>query len=86
MNTYLKLFISVAVCLAIGGISGYLTANEIPTWYATLNKPSFNPPNWIFGPVWTTLYVLMGIAFWLVWKSNAEFSIKKRAMTRSKRK
>jgi benzodiazapine receptor len=77
MNTYLKLFISVAVCLAIGGISGYLTANEIPTWYTTLNKPSFNPPNWIFGPVWTTLYVLMGIAFWLVWKSNAEISIKK---------
>ena len=81
MNNYLKLFISVAVCLAIGGISGYLTSNEIPTWYTTLNKPSFNPPNWIFGPVWTTLYVLMGIAFWLVWKSNAEFSIKKRAMT-----
>jgi tryptophan-rich sensory protein len=51
MNTYLKLFISVAVCLAIGGISGYLTANEIPTWYTTLQKPSFNPPNWIFGPV-----------------------------------
>lgn len=81
MNTYLKLFISIAVCLAIGGVSGYFTANEIPTWYATLNKPGFNPPNWIFGPVWTTLYILMAISFWLIWKSNIESSIKNRAMT-----
>lgn len=81
MNTYIKLFISVVLCLAIGGISGYLTSNEITTWYVTLNKPSFNPPNWIFGPVWSTLYFLMGISFWLVWKSNANTTIKNKAIT-----
>ena len=81
MNTYLKLFISVVICLAIGGVSGYFTASEIPTWYVTLNKPSFNPPNWIFAPVWTTLYFLMGISFWLVWKSNAAAAIKNKAIT-----
>lgn len=80
MNSYLKLFISIFICLAIGGVSGYLTSNEIPTWYMTLNKPSFNPPNWIFAPVWTTLYILMGISFWLVWKSSTEEAVKNRAM------
>ena len=81
MNTYIKLLISIVVCLAIGGVSGYFTANEIPTWYATLNKPSFNPPNGIFAPVWSTLYILMAISFWLIWKSNTESSTKNRAMT-----
>lgn len=80
MNIYLKLFISIFICLIIGGVSGYFTVNEIPTWYATLNKPSFNPPNWIFSPVWTTLYILMGISFWLIWKSNGKEGIKNRAM------
>lgn len=80
MNTYLKLFISITVCLSVGGISGYLTANEIPTWYATLNKPSFNPPNWIFAPVWTTLYIFMAIALWLVWKSDVSTNIKNTAI------
>lgn len=81
MNTYLKLFISVIICMAIGGISGYFTSSEITTWYVTLNKPSFNPPNWIFAPVWTTLYFLMGISFWLIWKSNAQKTIKNKAIT-----
>lgn len=80
MNTYLKLFISIVLCLAIGGVSGYFTSSEIQTWYVTLNKPSFNPPNWIFAPVWTTLYFLMGISLWLVWKSNAKPSIKNKAI------
>ncbi len=70
MPSYLKLILSITVCLAVGGISGFVTANEIPGWYVNISKPSFNPPNWIFGPVWTALYIMMGIAFFLVWKSN----------------
>lgn len=57
----------VGVCVLVGGVSGALTAHAIPTWYAGLVKPSFNPPNWVFGPVWTTLYILMGVAAWIVW-------------------
>ena len=56
-------------CLAVGGIGGRWTGSEIPGWYRTITKPSFNPPNWIFGPVWTTLYILMAIAAWLVAES-----------------
>lgn len=58
------------VCLAAGLLGSLATAPQIPTWYATLAKPSWNPPNWIFAPVWTTLYVLMGIAAWLVWRKR----------------
>lgn len=47
-----------------------LTAPQIETWYAVLEKPAFNPPSWVFGPVWTTLYTLMGIAAWLVWQAG----------------
>ena len=53
-------------CLAVGGIGGRWTAPEIPGWYRSLAKPSFNPPSWIFGPVWTTLYVLIAVAAWRV--------------------
>lgn len=52
----------------VAGVSTLFTTPSIPTWYAGLNKPSFNPPNDIFAPVWTTLYILMAIAAWLVWK------------------
>jgi translocator protein len=63
----MKLVVSLALPLAVGGIAGMFTAQAIPTWYATLNRPSFNPPNWVFGPVWTVLYILMGISLYMVW-------------------
>lgn len=75
MNKFLKIIIAVAACLAIGYTSGMVTRSSITTWYPTLIKPSFNPPNWIFAPVWSTLYAMMGVAAGLVWnaiKSNEE--------------
>lgn len=61
-------FIAVAICLSAGAIGSIFTTPAIPTWYAGLNKPFFNPPNWIFAPVWTALYIMMGIAAHLVSK------------------
>ena len=69
MSNILRAIISIGVCLVVGAVSGLFTADAIPTWFTTIQKPSWNPPNWLFGPVWTTLYVLMGIAFFLVWRS-----------------
>lgn len=57
----------VATCLCVGYFSGIITKESITTWYPTLIKPSFNPPNWVFAPVWTTLYILMGVAAGVVW-------------------
>ncbi len=65
----LALALLVGICLGIGGLGGAVTASSVNEWYPTLNKPSFNPPNWVFGPVWTTLYVMMGIAAWRVWRA-----------------
>ena len=61
------LVVFVGLCLAVGALGGWVTADSVKTWYTTINKPSFTPPNWVFGPVWTGLYVLMGIAGWRVW-------------------
>lgn len=66
-----KFFIAVLGTIFIGSLGGLFTIAEIPVWYAGLNKPSFNPPNSVFGPVWTTLYTLMGISLYLVWKLPA---------------
>lgn len=81
MSNYLKFLISIIIPLVIGGISGGFTVSAINGWYATINKPWFNPPNWIFGPVWTSLYVMMGIAFYLIWKSDAATALKNKAIT-----
>jgi len=59
----------IVICEGVGMIGGRWTGPEIPRWYSTLAKPSFNPPSWIFAPVWTTLYLLMAIAAWLVLNS-----------------
>ena len=59
--------IAVSLCLLVGGVSGYITRMAIPVWYADLEKPFFTPPNGLFAPVWTTLYILMGIAAGGVW-------------------
>ncbi len=77
---WIKFIVSLLVPLAVGGIAGWLTVPEIAGWYAGLNKPSFNPPNYLFGPVWTTLYAMMGIAFFLIWKADANAGLKKTAM------
>jgi len=61
------LVVFVGLCLAVGALGGWVTADSVKTWYTTINKPSFTPPNWLFGPVWTVLYVLMGVAAWRVW-------------------
>jgi tryptophan-rich sensory protein len=58
----------LVLTLGVGAVSGIATAHAIDGWYATLTKPSFNPPNEIFGPVWTALYVLIGVAAWRVWR------------------
>lgn len=77
----MKLIISLLIPFLVGAISGYFTTSGVNGWYALANKPWFNPPNWIFAPVWTTLYALMGIALFLVWRSGADKAIRQTAIT-----
>lgn len=72
VKNIIKLVVSVVVCLAAGAIGSVFTRSAIPTWYATLVKPPFNPPNWLFAPVWTLLYILMGVSAFLVWRKGLE--------------
>lgn len=62
-----KLVSSIVICQLAGIIGSFFTAPSVSTWYAELIKPAFNPPNWVFGPVWTALFILMGISLYLVW-------------------
>jgi translocator protein len=61
----------VGICLAVGAVGGISSARSVGNWYAALDKPSWTPPDWVFGPVWTNLYVLIGIAGWLVWRGES---------------
>ncbi|MFH0739626.1 MAG: TspO/MBR family protein [bacterium] len=70
MNKIIKFLMAIVLCEGAGIIGSVFTTPAIGSWYATLAKPSFNPPNWIFGPVWTALFFLMGVALYLVWSSN----------------
>jgi tryptophan-rich sensory protein len=68
INDILKLVASVILCQVAGFLGSLFTTPAIPTWYATLKKPFFNPPNWIFSPVWISLFILMGISLFFVWR------------------
>jgi tryptophan-rich sensory protein len=70
MKKILPLLISIFIAESAGIIGSLFTISEITTWYATLIKPSFSPPNWLFGPVWTILYCLMGLSAFLIWKKR----------------
>lgn len=71
MRNFIKLVLSLAICQVAGLLGSVFTSKSISTWYLSINKPSFNPPNWIFAPVWISLYFLMGIALFLVWKKES---------------
>ena len=66
----LALIVILLICFAAAGLGSVATTPNIPTWYASLTKPSWNPPNWLFGPVWTALYICMTVAAWLVWRQG----------------
>jgi tryptophan-rich sensory protein len=68
----IKSIVCILLCLSAGGIGSAFTTSAIPEWYATLTKPSFSPPNWIFAPVWTLLYILMGLAAAIVWQKGLQ--------------
>lgn len=70
MKNLPKLIVSIIGCESVGILGAFFTTSAIPTWYATINKPFFSPPNWIFGPVWTLLYFLMGVSFYLIWQQG----------------
>ena len=81
MNKYLKIVICVAICLTVGYLSSIVTQSSIQTWYPTIEKPSFNPPNWVFAPVWTLLFIFMGIAAGLIWdKINTDRELVKKGL------
>lgn len=72
INNILKLIIAIAVSELAGIIGSVFTTPSIAGWYADLVRPEFAPPNWVFGPVWTTLFALMGIAAFLIWKRGID--------------
>lgn len=74
MNKILKFIISITIPFIAGGIGSLATFPNIASWYASLEKPVFSPPNWLFGPVWTLLYILIGISLYLFWKSRTKGS------------
>ena len=80
MNNPIKLVLSLAISVIVGLSGGFFSVSEIPGWYVHLSKPSWNPPNWIFAPVWTSLFVLNGISLFLVWKNSAPARLKKIAI------
>lgn len=76
MNTHIKLFLWIILYLGVGFGIGQITQGEIDTWYQTLNKPSFNPPNWIFPIMWSILYVMLATAGWKLWAVGAPSKLK----------
>jgi benzodiazapine receptor len=75
-----KLISSIILCQLAGFIGSLFTRAAVPTWYATLSKPTFTPPSGVFGPVWTTLYLLMGISLFLVWRTDGDLQQRRKAL------
>jgi benzodiazapine receptor len=67
-SDWVALILFLLGCFSVAGLGSLATMPEIPTWYATLRKPAWTPPNWLFGPVWTALYAAMAIAAWIIWR------------------
>ncbi|MEO0086954.1 MAG: TspO/MBR family protein [candidate division WOR-3 bacterium] len=80
MGKILKLLLSILICQVAGILGSIFTTPSIPTWYLQLNKPPFTPPNWLFAPAWTTLFLLMGISLYLVWNQGWENKQVKKAI------
>lgn len=78
---YLKLIPSIVICQLAGIIGSFFTSSSVSNWYLTLNKPFFNPPSWVFGPVWITLYLMMGISLYIVWNGGLRNKHAKIAIT-----
>jgi benzodiazapine receptor len=78
---YFRLIVSIAICQMAGIIGSFFTVSSVSTWYQTLNKPFFNPPGWLFGPVWIILYLLMGISLYIVWNKGVKSKQSKIAVT-----
>jgi len=81
-SNLLKLLVSIIICELAGVAGSFFTISQVNVWYKTLNKSFLNPPSWVFGPVWTILFVLMGISLYLVWSKdfvvNNEINIRKK--------
>lgn len=69
-NQWLVLAGFIIITLAVGMLGGWAVSGSVSGWYTTINKPTWNPPNWVFGPVWTVLYIMMAVAAWLVWRTK----------------
>jgi tryptophan-rich sensory protein len=67
MQKIIRIAVVLSTCLLVGYLSGMVTRDSITTWYPTIVKPTFNPPNWIFAPVWSILYIMMGVSGGMVW-------------------
>src|SRR5450756_688302 len=76
----IKLIISIAICLLAGVLGSVFTIPAIPTWYAALIKPSFAPSNWVFFPVWTALFIMMGISLFLIWRMDMQDQLVRKAL------
>ncbi|MFY7651775.1 MAG: TspO/MBR family protein [Chitinophagaceae bacterium] len=73
ITAFYRLALCILIPLLVGGIAGFATIESVKTWYLTLNRPWFTPPNWLFGPVWTSLYCLMGVSLYLtIYKANTK--------------
>ena len=74
-NKYLSLGLILLVTFVASGIGGFVTSSFKEPWYSEIILPSFNPPSWVFGPVWTTLYIFMSVAAWFAWKKTSDKKI-----------